>query len=254
MHAPTPSSAVEIAQENPDAGLVADRFSIWLASPMARSHFDPARLNARDARRSESIRNPVRAEEFTISRSLLQYVAVSAAASKSLSHSGRYAALALAPAGTAVGVDIEQHRARDVLSIARFAFAPEESAALEGLQEAALERAFYTRWVLKEALAKALQLPLLAASRECRFFEEADGWRGSVPDSRSWQVHAYEPFPGMSLAVAFVGASAPVVPQIYEWPPPRLVIWKSIAAAASPAEKPALLEESSTCRAMLPTL
>lgn len=252
MHAPTPSVA-EIVQESPESGLPSGRFSVWLASPLARGHLDAARLSERDALRSESIRNPARAEEFAVSRSLLQYIAVSAEASMSLSHSSRYAAVALAPAGTSVGVDIELHRPRDLLRIARFAFAPDECAILEGLRETELERAFYTRWVLKEAFAKALQLPLLEASRQCSFFEDAAGWQGSVPDSRPWQVYAYEPLARMSLAVAFIGTAAPVAPRMYEWPPPRLMKWKTIAAIASAGAKSALLEESSTCRTMLPT-
>ncbi|HKE96981.1 MAG TPA: 4'-phosphopantetheinyl transferase superfamily protein, partial [Povalibacter sp.] len=166
MQAPIPSARQVISGNEPGAS--AARVALWLASPLARRHFDPSRLNDADAGLSRTLRNPDRAEEFVISRSLQQYLATPATTPQSLSHSGRYAALALAPAGIRVGVDIEQHRPRDLLAIARFAFAAEESAALAELEGAALEQEFYARWVMKEAMAKALQLPLLVASRECR--------------------------------------------------------------------------------------
>lgn len=245
---------------------VAARFQLWLASPRGLRHFDPATLTASDRRRFDAMRNPQRREEFAVSRALLAHAAV-AASSVSLSHSGGRAALVCGPAGCAVGVDLEQHRPRDVASIAQFAFSRAESDALLALTSPQRERLFYSLWVMKEAMAKALQLPLLDALRSCVFHWQDGGWAGAVPTQRPWSLIAFEPGQRMSLAVACIGDDAAALPglKIREWPSGYPENWEArsrvttISSSTSTGERPgeprpafaAMRQnpgESSTCR------
>lgn len=221
-------------------------FQLWFASPQALCHFDPAMLSAADRHRFDAIRNPQRREEFSVSRTLLAHVAVPAASAWSLSHSNGHAALAAGRAGWAagwtIGVDLEQHRPRDVGSIAQFAFSERESSMLLALASPQRERLFYLLWVMKEALAKALQLPLLEALRSCAFNLQGGSWSAAIPTQRCWSVTAFEPRPKMSLAVACVGnegeaLSCPEI-EIWEWPtaPPvrsRPAQWPCVTAVDS---------------------
>jgi hypothetical protein len=167
-------------------------FQLWFASPTGLRHFDPSVLTASDRRRYDAMRNTQRREEFAVSRALLAHVAV--AAPSSLSHSGGHAALVHGPSGSAVGVDLEQHRCRNVASIAQFAFSRVESDALLAMTSPQRERTFYSLWVMKEALAKALQLPLLEALRSCVFHRQDHGWIGTVPTRGPWSVTVFEPW------------------------------------------------------------
>jgi hypothetical protein len=222
-------------------------FQLWFASPQTPDHFDPAILTEPDRRRFDSMRHPRRREEFSLSRALLARAAVPATASLSLSHSGGHAALASGPAGCAVGVDIERHRARDVASIAQFAFSESESAALLALAPPERERLFYLLWVMKEAFAKALQLPLLEALRSCIFNQRGSSWFGSVPTRHCWSVLAFEPRPKISLAIACVANQAEGLArtgleasiETREWPlaPPDGWCWPRMAAITSAEER-----------------
>ncbi len=72
-----------------------------------------------------------------------------------LSHSGKLAMVAVA--GSEVGVDVEKVRRLDSLTpIARRHFSAREFAALDALDGAARELAFYRCWTRKEAYIKAL--------------------------------------------------------------------------------------------------
>ncbi len=72
-----------------------------------------------------------------------------------LSHSGKLALIAVAR--VEVGVDVEKVRRLESLTeIARRHFAPREFAALDALDGAARELAFYRCWTRKEAYIKAL--------------------------------------------------------------------------------------------------
>lgn len=230
----------------------AAEFQLWFATPQGRRHFDPAILTGAQRRRFDAIRNPQRREEFSVSRALLAHAAIPAARSLSLSHSGGHAALASGPAGYAVGVDLEQHRARDVASIALFAFTEKESSALLALASPERERLFYLLWVMKEALAKALQLPLLKVLRSCGFSQQGGDWSASLPTRRCWSILAFEPRPEFSLAIASVanegedlpGANLATCLETREWPsaprdppvppdPLREVRWPCVAAMTS---------------------
>lgn len=75
-----------------------------------------------------------------------------------LSHSGGWAALAVAE-GSRIGVDIEAHRPVEPAVAERF-FSPAERAALEPLEGKAWHRGFFEIWTRKEAFVKALGLGL----------------------------------------------------------------------------------------------
>jgi 4'-phosphopantetheinyl transferase len=70
-----------------------------------------------------------------------------------LSHSGEIALLALAT--SPVGVDIEQHRALDYLSVARSAFTPREAARVAATRGSEQSRLFFSLWARKESYIKA---------------------------------------------------------------------------------------------------
>jgi phosphopantetheinyl transferase len=209
-----------------------DCIELWLASPQAADRCDVNRLTPAEQDRLRSLRTSTARRDFMVSRALQQHVGH--CASTSLTHSASYAALASAPADCDIGVDLERHRSRNVASLARFAFSPDEHAALISLDDARRVERFYTLWVMKEALAKALRLALLEALRHCTFLEDAGGWRGYVPTTRRWQVRAFEPYAGFSLAVASVGAALPGRIEMFEWPQGGKASWKTLAIVASP--------------------
>jgi 4'-phosphopantetheinyl transferase len=200
---------------------------VWLASPDAATHLDLARLSAPEKARLDAMTSPARRRDFLVSRALRQNVG--GAASESLTHSGGHAALALAPETCRVGVDLERHRRRDALSLAEFAFSTEEHAWLSELDEENRIARFYSLWVMKEAMAKALQLPLLEALRRCTFVEDAPGqWHGSAPTEQPWQVRAFAR-EDWSLAVAWIGAASLPL-EMLEWPSRRVADWAPMAA------------------------
>lgn len=246
MFAPILNSEPANRREITPAG--AAEFQLWFATSQGQCHFDPVILTAAQRRRFDAMRNPRRREEFSLSRALLAHAAIPAARSLSLSHSGGHAALATGPAECAVGVDLEQHRARDIASIGRFAFSERESSALGALASPERERRFYLLWVMKEALAKALRLPLLEALRSCDFSQQGGDWSATVPTQRSWSILAFEPRPAFSLAIACVANEGKDLPSVgpgvatgietREWPsmpldPRREMSWPCVAAITS---------------------
>jgi hypothetical protein len=212
----------------------APAMALWLATPAARDYFDASSLTDADRARFQAHGNSRRQQEFQVSRALKSFVLTSPNA-YSLSHSGGHAALLSASSALRVGVDLEVSRPRDVMRIARFAFHEQEVAALDAQSASAQEELFYTLWTLKESLAKALQLSLVDALRQCVFTRTAAGWTGSAPTAMPWAVQVFRPRAGFFLAAACVGASAPPSLQTWEWPPQQAVAWPVIACAAAPA-------------------
>lgn len=87
----------------------------------------------------------------------------------SLSHSGPWALLAIAPTPL-IGVDIEANRrARDLLSIAQHYYHPEESAQLNSLNAEQQDDYFYRLWTLKEAFFKAIGTGISAGLDKVHF-------------------------------------------------------------------------------------
>jgi len=208
--------------------------SVWLALPESGNTFDEARLDAAERERFAARRHPQRRLEFAVSRGLLGHVQPPPDAATSLAHSDGHAALACAPGQFGIGVDLERHRPRDVLSIARFAFADSESAALAALPPAQHVERFYALWVIKEALAKALRLDLLDALTACVVVETAGGWRIRLPAQLRARVIVYRPEDNLSLAVALVGTEVAALPIVTRtWPPGRDAAWDVVATLDS---------------------
>jgi phosphopantetheinyl transferase (holo-ACP synthase) len=203
---------------------------LWLAAPEAAQHFDPARLTELERVRLARLRRSLKRQEFAVSRALRAHVQrdVTLQANESLSHSGGFAALALAHPALRIGVDLEVHRPRDVLATARTAFSECEARALEGAAGLERERLFYAMWTVKEALAKALQLHLLEALRSCVLLVEESAWQVRVPAASAGCVAVYQPRADLTLAVASIGASPAI--ECWSWPPQQLASWPLIAA------------------------
>jgi hypothetical protein len=232
-----PSATASYASSPGDLGVRGvHRFNcieLWLATPQAADRCDINRLTTAEKERLRSFRASTARRDFMVSRALQQHVGH--CPSTSLTHSAGYAALACAPADCDIGVDLERHRSRNVASLAHFAFSPDEHAALISLDDARRIERFYTLWVMKEALAKALRLPLLEALRRCTFLEDTGRWRGYVPTPRRWQVRTFEPCAGFSLALASVGDALPAAIEKFEWPQGGKAGWKTTAIVESPA-------------------
>lgn len=209
-----------------------DSVQLWLATPEAAQHFDPARLTDEERERMTRLRGSTRRQEFAVSRALRAHVlrGERAPANESLSHSGGYAALARAHPELQIGVDLESHRSRDVLATARTAFTAAEARTLEAADGAERARLFYTMWTVKEALAKALQLDLMDALRSCELMVDGTQWRARAPTSASGSISVYQPGAELTLAVVCIGAAVPV--EAWSWPPQQPASWPLIAAIA----------------------
>jgi hypothetical protein len=146
-----------------------------------------------------------------------------------LSHSGGFAVYGESVAGSRIGVDLEWIRERDVVSLAEFAYSPQEYAWLKTLTDTERQTAFVELWVLKEAAGKALGLDLFDALRNCRFVLAAKRIKAHLPRGEECICGVYSP--RKMLRAAWVGVHTQ-----YNTPggPPPLV--SEITAAQS--EKP----------------
>lgn len=207
-----------------------DSLQLWLATPEAAQHLDPARLTAEERDRMARLRRQVRRQEFAVSRALRAHLRQFAPppASESLSHSGGYAALAQAHVALRLGVDLELHRHRDVLATARMAFGDSEVRALQAAAGPERERLFYAMWTVKEALAKALQAPLLEALRSYELAMSGPAWQVRLPIATAGCVAVYQPRAELTLAVACIGAAMSI--ETWVWPPRQPAAWPLIAA------------------------
>jgi len=131
---------------------------LWLAKPDAAALLVPDGLNSGDRARWERLRGRAKGVEWAASRALRDHVSRSTDAATSLTHSAGHAALAIGPAGSRVGVDLEAVLPRAVTRLAGFCFAPEEARELEDADGAGALVDFYVRWTLKEAFAKVTGL------------------------------------------------------------------------------------------------
>jgi hypothetical protein len=208
--------------------------ALWLGLPAARNCFDPTTLSAEDHARFLAARGARRRADFEISRALLAFADIGTAA-HCLAHSAEHAALVTAPAGCRMGVDLELNRPREFLRLARFAFADREVIALEAAPDEARPLLFYTLWTLKEAFAKALQLELVDALRQCVFWKDEGEWTGQVPTTAAWSAVVFQPRPQLILAAACVGEQRLTPLQQCEWPPRQRGDWPLIACADAPA-------------------
>ncbi len=202
---------------------------LWLATPDAAQHFDPAQLTDEERDRMAHLRREARREEFAVSRALRAHARRVAPSpiGESMSHSGGYAALAQAPL-LRLGVDMELHRGRRSLEAASTVFTKSEMRALEAAPAPEREHLFYAIWTVKEALAKVLQLPLMEALRACEVLVDGPQWEVRAPMTGAGGVVLYQPRADLTLAVAWIGAKLPI--ETWDWPPQRPASWPLIAA------------------------
>jgi hypothetical protein len=151
-----------------------------------------------------------------------------------LSHSGSWVACG---AGTdlAAGVDMEWLRPRAVLRLARFSYSADEADWLAALPVAQRVAAFHELWVLKEAAAKVLRLPLFTALAQCRFRLEEGRASGALPGGLPWRAWVYAPREALRLAWLSLAPEAPA---------PRTLEWQVGEAAARPAGWPVVASGS----------
>ena len=210
---------------------------LWLAIPDAAALLVPDGLNSVDRARWERLRGRAKGVEWAASRALRGHVSPPGAAAASLTHSAGHAVLAIGPAGSRVGVDLEAVLPRAVTRLAGFCFAPEEARELEGLDEAGALLGFYVRWTLKEAFAKVTGLPLLSALRTCSFSSRGGNWTARVPLAGRWRATVHAPRPGLVLAAVLAGGEADDGEAwvCREWPPERSARWVRLACLSSDA-------------------
>jgi phosphopantetheinyl transferase len=160
---------------------------------------------------------------------------------RSLAHSGGCAAIAIAPAGCVAGIDIETTTPRDVRSIGQFAFAPAEVRQLLSLAGPEAMVRFYILWTLKEAFAKALGMPLLAATRACSFSCQDGHWSARIPTGPPWRAIVFAPRPALTLAAVMMGPLEALqhVWTCREWPGTEEGSWRRLATLAGDG-KPSL--------------
>jgi 4'-phosphopantetheinyl transferase superfamily len=206
-----------------------DNAIVWLGAPEGTRFFAAEALDPTELRRFRERRSTRRREEFAVSRALISHAHCAALPSESLSHSAGHAALLQARAGVSVGIDLEVHRPRDFLAIARATFASAETEALGRLSGSRREEAFYALWTLKEALAKALQLNLLNALRECEFEIADDRWSGCAP-GRGGSFSVFRPRPDFTLAAVCIGDSCAGALRTMEWPMAMQRPWPQVTA------------------------
>ena len=141
-----------------------------------------------------------------------------------LSHTGAHVLIGFARA-QALGVDLEcRDRRLSLDDIAQRFFAPAEARALQRLDGTAKRAAFLRLWTHKEAVLKALGAGLSFGLDRVEFALGADARvsglhrlaaeAGAIAD---WRLHALEPLPGVSGALAWRGP--PRVVRAFAAPP-----------------------------------
>ncbi|MGL4996079.1 MAG: 4'-phosphopantetheinyl transferase family protein [Deefgea sp.] len=181
-----------------------------------------AYLDAAQLSRLAAIQNPQRRAQFLSARQLvLQLLSTSQTVSKlsqhdngrpwalawphvdgvSWSHGAQYCAAALGQGR--VGIDIETIRPRkQLLAIAESYFELRETAWLASLSGDQQLRAFYTLWVAKEALLKALGTGLVGGLQRFVLLKTETGWCCESPDLCEWSLRVWEVSPNVLLALA----------------------------------------------------
>jgi phosphopantetheinyl transferase len=112
--------------------------------------------------RAQRARHPLDVERTAVGRALLRQAGIEAPVRHaSVSHAGSLVVVAVAPAGNAVGVDVEPVDPRRTdLAVARRFFAPRDVDALETLDVVDQPRAFARVWTRLEAEAKGRRVTL----------------------------------------------------------------------------------------------
>ncbi len=198
--------------------------TLWLITPEAAARFDPALQTAAEQARWQGLRSARRRREWAVSRAFLQSGLVAAGAATSLSHSAGYAAVAVGPAGSRLGIDIESVRPRDFLALARLCCSAREQAVLRDLPAADQAQHFYALWTLKEAAIKALGLDFPADLAACEF-TPGPPWSARLPAAGALTTGVFRPRPALALgAVVMAGAAAW---ECREWPARAAAGWST---------------------------
>jgi len=206
-----------------------DATEVWLATPDAAGRFDPSVLDPADHDAWSAIHTTRRRRDWESTRALLGAIPAVHERLHSLTHSHGFAAVALAPAAVAAGVDLEWLAPRDFNGMASIAFSPGECAYLGSLEDPSdLRSTFYDFWTLKEAFAKALRLPLFDALRRCCMVDSAGARRAEIPTTMHWRAIVFAPRPQLRLAVVRVNEHPGSVHgplATIEWPSARTGEW-----------------------------
>jgi len=124
------------------------------------------------------------------------------------SHSGQALLVALG-IGVRVGVDMEfQRPRRNALALAERFFAPDETAQLQALPDAARATAFTRLWCAKEALLKAHGHGISYGLDRLVFALDGKQWQlihceGTLGNAQDWQLYPFAPRPGYLAALAW---------------------------------------------------
>jgi hypothetical protein len=217
---------------------VTDAWHLWLASPEAAARFDPESQSWEDRRRWARGALSQRSTEWAVSRALLAHAAPGERA-RSLAHAGAFAALAVGPAGSRIGVDLEcVDPRRDALRLARFAFDAREAEQMESLTDNARDERFYVLWTLKEAATKALGLTLLQGLRRCVFVEGRDGWSVQLPVATpALSAQVFRPRRDLYVGALVLGEPA-VRWRELEWPTAATAAWERLDLVVRRTEVP----------------
>lgn len=163
---------------------------MWWASQSAADDYRPQSLSPDDARRAPAIRSAKALLDWCVSRALLQGVRAASPAphTLSLSHSGGHALCVQAPAGWAVGADLERMRPRDVDALAGWICSQAEQAWLRQADAPLRQERFYLLWTLKEAFIKAAGLDFPADMATVGLAPLPSGELALRPPPGAWQA------------------------------------------------------------------
>ncbi|WMD22879.1 4'-phosphopantetheinyl transferase superfamily protein [Achromobacter seleniivolatilans] len=211
---------------------------MYWADQSAASHYRAHDLSAEDAQRALAIRSRKAQADWQVSRALLHDIRqfFPAPGALSLSHSAGHAICARAPAGFAVGADVERIRPRDVLRMAEWVCSKVEQHTLSGLSGAAQLEHFYLLWTLKESFIKAAKLDFPADMASVGLAARAGGGWALCAPAGVWRACSWRIGDDWMASVAWQASSlAPAPPQ---WragagsvlPPIELIgDWRSLA-------------------------
>jgi 4'-phosphopantetheinyl transferase len=185
---------------NPDA---AGTISIYWGGASLVNRYNPALLRPADLARQMHARAPRAEMEWRASRVLLQAIPVDRIVT--ITHKDGYAAVATAPPGWQVGVDLEMVRTRDIARLAPWMAADHESEALRALAPEAALQHFYRLWTFKEAMIKARsqQFPVDMTCNALSFDQIAGKWSICTPGQTGWSARVFEALPHWVLSVVW---------------------------------------------------
>lgn len=202
---------------------------MWWACQSAADHYQPQALSPEDARRAPAIRSAKAQRDWRVSRALLQAARAARPGphALSLSHSGGHALCAQAPAGWAVGTDLERMRPRDTDALAAWVCSEAEQAWLRQADAAARQARFYLLWTLKEAFIKAAGLDFPADMASVGLAPQPEGTLALRPPPGHWQAACWQIGDEWAAAAAWRAAANE----------PVRITWHAAAGCDLPARR-----------------